>query len=104
MGRHQEEETEIKPFSDEPESNAGHRAKKKTQQAKNLTWKIYVRPSLFCLEENMPRCDTIFSKGYMYSKEPAAFRVMHKHKWTQQQHTHSFGVKKKNPEVKIVST
>lgn len=31
----------------------------------------------------------------MYSKEPAAFRVMHKHKWTQQQHTHSFGVKKK---------
>lgn len=37
MGRHQEEETEIKPFSDEPESNVGHRAKKKTQQAKNLT-------------------------------------------------------------------
>lgn len=29
MGRNQEEETEIKPFSDEPESNAGHRAKKK---------------------------------------------------------------------------
>lgn len=40
MGKHQEVETEIKPSSDEPESKAGHRAKKKkkkTQQAKNLT-------------------------------------------------------------------
>ena len=29
MGKHQEEEAEIKPLGDEAESDAGHRAKKK---------------------------------------------------------------------------
>lgn len=37
MGKRQEEETEIKPYSDEAESSTGHRAKKEIQQAKILT-------------------------------------------------------------------
>lgn len=36
MGKHQgEEEAEIKPLGDEAESDAGHRAKREVQQAKN---------------------------------------------------------------------
>lgn len=37
MGKHQEEGAEIKPFSDEAESNTGHRAKKEIRRVKILT-------------------------------------------------------------------
>ena len=37
MGKHQEEEAEIKPLGDEAESDTGHTAEKEIQQVKILT-------------------------------------------------------------------